>query len=109
MLSDLYSGCHLNYIPDSRFGAWKEPEKEPGWRLKQAALLRAELCEIAAVAGRTVETECCICLDDLEGDGGDGLKPVFVNMKCYHQVHVECAKEGMDPRMTQPTCPTCRT
>ena len=76
-------------IPEGgQFGTWGEPEKEPGWRLKEAALLRSELRDIAALTGRTVETECCICLDDLEGDG---TTPVIVNQHCLHNFHLECA------------------
>ena len=96
MLANLYSGCHNLEIPEGlQFGTWSEQEVEPGWRLNQAALLRSELRDIAALTGRTVETECCICLDDLEGDG---TTPVIVNQHCFHSFHLECAAEHVKSR-----------
>ena len=130
-LSNLYSDGRIMLIRQTGLTPWKEPAKR-GWRLQQARLLRMELDEIAAITGRTVEHECVICLEDLEGggdaEGGDGggggggvgeLEPVFVFPTCFHRLHVACAmeqhkaqiKDVYAPHLSvqdkQLKCPTC--
>ena len=120
-LANLYSGCRILMGSCDEFvlGEWSEPEKK-GWRLKQAALLHAELDEIAALTGRTADTECCICLEPLAGDAD--AESVHVIPTCYHRLHTECAKEqlrsqqrgsgllGMfGPNNSNLKCPSCRT
>lgn len=125
-LSNLYSDGQILLIrqlsPASSVWVDQSPEKK-AWRLTQAALLRSEIDDIAAITGRAVETECPICLDPLEscGDaGGMGVlpEPVYIFPSCFHRLHVECAmsKHKSDfPRLSltevkdiKLTCPTCR-
>ena len=114
-LANMYSGCLQlgEGVDKALYGDWNEPEQE-GWRLEQAALLHLELGEIAALAGRSVETECCICLDALAG--GDA-EPVHVIPDCNHRLHVKCARGQMKSQpIRNPLelfrrvlkCPTCR-
>jgi hypothetical protein len=110
-LANLYAGTAGAGLGSGGWGDWMEPDKEK-WRIQQSALLRSELNEIAALTGRTVETDCCICLDRLEGDD---QQPVYVIPTCFHRLHIECAKEQ---RRAQPKtglmdafvlkCPTCQ-